>query len=236
METRDWQQHFLSLLSEQNEKYEMLESRCNMMDSQRSLIVQTDIFDDGDTAWMLTSTVLVLFMTIPGLALYYSGMVRVENVLTTVMQILTITCTISVLWWSVGYSLAFGPADPNRESSPIIGDASRFFLRGMTLHSYHQLAPTIPEAVFCAYQLTFAIITPALICGSFADRMKYTPMIIFMVFYIYVISLCFVSVINIYMRAPSELALPIFFSLGSLAPSCVLPNSSLCLAPRRLPL
>jgi len=137
--------------------------------------------NDGDTAWMLTSTALVLFMTIPGLMLYYSGMVRSKNVLATVMQVFSIACLITVLWLAFGYSLSFGPALPlpyNR-SSPVFGDESRFWLNGMHIDSYHQLAPTIPEAVFCVYQMTFAIITPALIVGSFADRMRYVPMLIF---------------------------------------------------------
>ena len=97
------------------------------------------------------------------------------------MQIFTISCLITFLWLTFGYSLAFGPAlyHPYAKSSAVYGNASRFWLRGLHLMSYHQLAPTIPEAVYCAYQLTFAIITPALIVGSFADRMKYTPMIIF---------------------------------------------------------
>lgn len=146
------------------------------------------VFNDGDTAWMLTSTALVLFMTLPGLALFYSGMVRATNVLSTVMQIISIACLITVLWLWYGYSLSFAPASPahgnvgltRRPSTPIYGDGSRLWLRGMHIDSAHQLAPTIPESVFCMYQLTFAIITPAVICGSFADRMKYVPMLVFM--------------------------------------------------------
>ncbi len=146
----------------------------------RGLIFKDQTFDSGDTAWMLTSTALVLFMTIPGLALYYGGMVRLENVLATVMQIFTITCLITALWFFFGYSIAFGPADPNLESGQIYGDGSRIWVQGMTMESVHQLAPNIPEPLFFMYQLTFAIITPALMCGAFADRMKYVPMVIFM--------------------------------------------------------
>lgn len=139
------------------------------------------VINDGDTAWMLTSIALVLFMTIPGLMLYYSGMVRDKNVLSTAMTVFSITCLITVLWLAFGYSLSFAPAlaSPYGESSPVWGNASRFWLRGMHLDSYHQLAPTIPESVYCAFQLTFAIITPALIVGSFADRMNYWPMLVF---------------------------------------------------------
>jgi len=97
------------------------------------------------------------------------------------MQVFTITCLITFLWLCFGYSLAFAPAlpKPYAKSSDVFGNASRFWLRGLHLNSYHQLAPSIPEALYCAYQLTFAIITPALIVGSFADRMKFIPMIIF---------------------------------------------------------
>lgn len=133
----------------------------------------------GDTAWMLMSTVLVLFMTLPGLILYYGGMVRIQNVLATAMQIFSITCLISALWMFFGYSLAFAPAHGNN-SSPFYGDGTRLWLIGMHPESTHQNAPNIPESLFCAFQMTFAIIAPALIVGSFADRMKYRPMLIFM--------------------------------------------------------
>jgi len=130
--------------------------------------------DTGDTAWMLTSTALVLMMTIPGLALFYGGMVRKKNILATVMQSFAITCMISVLWLIVGYSLAF------TSGSTIVGGLSRVFLRGLTLDGVHELAKTIPESVFICFQLTFAIITPALIAGAFAERMKFSAMMWFM--------------------------------------------------------
>jgi len=130
--------------------------------------------DTGDTAWMLTSTALVLMMTIPGLALFYGGMVRKKNVLATVMQSFAVTCLVTVLWLIVGYSLAFTPG------STIIGGLSRVFLRGLTLDGVHELAKTIPETVFLTFQLTFAIITPALIAGAFAERMKFSAMMWFM--------------------------------------------------------
>src|SRR5713226_251040 len=130
--------------------------------------------DSGDTAWMLTSTALVLMMTIPGLALFYGGMVRKMNVLATVMQSFAITCLVTVLWAVVGYSLAF------TEGNPFIGGLSRFLLTGMTLDGVNDLAKTIPESVYMTFQMTFAIITPALICGAFADRMKFSAMLWFM--------------------------------------------------------
>ena len=130
--------------------------------------------DTGDTAWMLTSTALVLMMTIPGLALFYGGMVRKKNVLSTVMQSFAITCMISVLWLIVGYSLAFTPG------STIVGGLGRIFMSGLTLDGVHELAKTVPETVFMTFQLTFAIITPALIAGAFAERMKFSAMMWFM--------------------------------------------------------
>src|SRR3979490_582834 len=130
--------------------------------------------DTGDTAWMLTSTALVLMMTIPGLALFYGGMVRKKNVLATVMQSFAITCLISVLWLIVGYSLAF------TSGSTIIGGLSRVFMRGLGLDSVSELAKTIPETVYMSFQMTFAIITPALIIGAFAERMKFSAVILYM--------------------------------------------------------
>lgn len=149
--------------------------------SRRELLLyySDNQFDTGDTSWLLSATSLVLFMTLPGLALYYAGMVRVTNVLATVMQVISIACLVSLLWMIVGYSLAFGPANAGVEGNSVYGDGSRIWLRGMSPHSFHQLAPSIPEPVFCAYQLTFAVVTPALIAGSFADRMKFYPMLIF---------------------------------------------------------
>jgi ammonium transporter, Amt family len=127
----------------------------------------------GDTAWMLTSTALVLMMTIPGLALFYGGMVRKMNVLATVMQSFAVTCLVTVLWAIVSYSLAF------TSGSPFVGGLSRLLLLGMTLDSVNDLAKTIPESVYMTFQMTFAIITPALICGAFADRMKFSALLWF---------------------------------------------------------
>jgi ammonium transporter, Amt family len=127
----------------------------------------------GDTAWMLTSTALVLMMTIPGLSLFYGGMVRKMNVLATVMQSFAVTCLVTVLWTVCTYSFAFTPG------SPFLGGTSRFLLQGMTLDSVNDLAKTIPESVYMCFQMTFAIITPALICGAFADRMKFSALLWF---------------------------------------------------------
>src|ERR1051325_2768826 len=129
--------------------------------------------DSGDTAWMLTSTALVLMMTVPGVALFYGGMVRKKNVLATMMQSFAITCLVTVLWMVAGYSLAFVG------DGKYIGDLSQFLLKGMTLDSVHPLGKTIPEGVYMTFQMTFAIITCALIAGSVADRMKFSAMLWF---------------------------------------------------------
>ena len=129
--------------------------------------------NSGDTAWMLTSTALVLMMTIPGLALFYGGMVRKMNVLATVMQSFAITCLVTVLWMVIGYSLAF------TEGNPFFGGFGRLLLDGMGVDAINDLAKTIPESVYMCFQMTFAIITPALICGAFADRMKFSALLWF---------------------------------------------------------
>ena len=131
--------------------------------------------DSGDTAWMMTSSAIVLMMTIPGLALFYAGMVRKKNVLATLMQVFTICCAISVTWMVLGYSLAF------TDGGAYVGDLSRAMLGGMTVDGLAPLATTIPETVYMMFQMTFAIITPALIVGAFVDRMKFGPMVVFMV-------------------------------------------------------
>jgi Amt family ammonium transporter len=128
--------------------------------------------NSGDTAWMLTSVALVLMMTIPGLGLFYAGMVRKKNVLATLMQSFAITCLVTVLWYIIGYSIAFTNDDPTNPGK-FIGSFSHFMLNGIGVNSVNSLAPTIPDYVFSAFQMTFAIITPALICGAFAERMKF---------------------------------------------------------------
>jgi Amt family ammonium transporter len=135
--------------------------------------------NSGDTAWMLTSMAIVLMMTIPGLALFYGGMVRKKNVGDTVMTAFAITCLISILWLFFTYSLAF------RAGTPFIGGLDRAFLQGIVsdftknIGNPNPLAPTIPESVYSMFQLTFAIITAALIAGSFAERMKFSAMLWF---------------------------------------------------------
>ena len=135
--------------------------------------------NSGDTAWMLTSTALVLFMTIPGLALFYGGLVRTKNVLSVLMQCFALTAIMTLVWVIIGYSLAFNTDGmeggvPNINS--FVGGLGTMFLSGVTASS---LSGTIPETVFITFQMTFAIITPALIVGAFAERMKFSAMILF---------------------------------------------------------
>ncbi|MDX1486605.1 MAG: ammonium transporter [Acidiferrobacterales bacterium] len=139
---------------------------------QLALAQQTPALDSGDTAWMLTSTALVLFMTIPGLSLFYAGLVRTKNVLSVLMQCFAITCLVSVLWLIYAYGLAFGDG----------GGANKWMGLGKVFMSgvgRETLNGTIPETVFAMFQLTFAIITPALIVGGFAERMKFSAMLWF---------------------------------------------------------
>ncbi len=132
--------------------------------------------DTGDTAWLLMATVLVLMMNIPGLALFYAGMVRKKNVLATSVQAFAVAALVTVLWFAVGYSLSFTDGGGLNAA---IGSLSRAFGKGL-LGSVHELARTVPENVFLMYQATFAVITPAIIAGAFAERMKFSAMMWFM--------------------------------------------------------
>ena len=134
--------------------------------------------DAADTAWMIGATGLVLMMTIPGLALFYSGMVRKKNVLATMAQSLGATFAVSLLWAVLAYSLTF------TGDGAVIGSVSRIFLNGMGLNSISPLAPTIPESLFMIYQMTFAVITVALVAGSAADRLRFSAFLLFCVFWL----------------------------------------------------
>src|ERR1700687_3159459 len=127
----------------------------------------------ADTAWMIVATALVLMMTIPGLALFYSGMVRKKNVLATMAQSLAAVTIISILWVAFGYSLVFVG------DGPWLGTLDRWFLAGMTMDGVNPAAKTIPEALFMLYQMTFAIITVALVAGSVADRIRFSAYLLF---------------------------------------------------------
>jgi Amt family ammonium transporter len=136
-------------------------------------LAQTPEISAADTAWMMVATALVLMMTIPGLALFYSGMVRKKNVLATMAQSLAAVAVISILWVAFGYSLAFVG------DGPWLGTLDRWFLSGMSMDAVNPAAKTIPEALFMLYQMTFAIITVALVAGSVADRMRFSAYLLF---------------------------------------------------------
>ncbi len=142
------------------------------------LAEEAPVLNSGDTAWMLTATALVLFMTIPGLSLFYAGMVRSKNVLSILMQCFAIASVMTILWVVFGYSIAFGG------EGAFWGGLDKLFLKGVTVDS---LSGTIPETVFMTFQMTFAIITPALIVGAFAERMKFSAMLIFMTLWLLVV-------------------------------------------------
>ena len=143
-------------------------------------MAQEATLDSGDTAWMLTATALVLFMTVPGLALFYGGMVRSKNILSVMMQCFAVTGLMSILWMVYGYSLAFdttGMEAGVTNFNSFVGGLDRAFLSGLTPDS---LVGAFPESVFITFQMTFAIITPALIVGAFAERMKFSAMLVFL--------------------------------------------------------
>ena len=140
-----------------------------------SISASAEGLDTGDTAWMLTSTALVLFMTLPGLALFYAGLVRSKNAVSVLMQCFAIACIASIVWVVYGYSLAFSG------DGAFVGDLSAAFLSGIGRDT---LSGTIPETVFVMFQMTFAIITPALVVGAFAERMKFSAMCLFTVLWL----------------------------------------------------
>ena len=139
-----------------------------------------DTLERGDTAWILVSTAFVLFMNIPGLALFYGGLVRTKNVLSVLMQCLALTGVITILWLAFGYSVAFS------EGTPLVGGLSKAFLRGITGDT---LFGSIPEVLFFSFQMTFAIITPALIIGAVVERMRFAPLMLFSIIWVVVVYL-----------------------------------------------
>ena len=138
----------------------------------------TPKIDAANTAWMLTAAVLVLFMTLPGLALFYAGLVRTKNVLSVLMQCFALTCVVTLAWLVVGYSIAFG------EGNAFWGGLGKSFLSGIQVAT---VKGSIPESVFAMYQLTFAIITPALVIGAYAERVRFGPMLLFTLLWLLVV-------------------------------------------------
>ncbi len=147
-----------------------IESRANDQQQSNSAPIASKSPDSGNTAWMLTATALVLFMTLPGLALFYGGLVQSKNVLSVLMHCFTIACLSSIIWVACGYSLAL------TEGSEWIGGTERVFLNGLTADSLNN---DFPESVWIIFQMTFAIITPGLIVGAFVERIKFSAMMIF---------------------------------------------------------
>jgi Amt family ammonium transporter len=143
-------------------------------------LAEAQSIDSGDSAWIMTSTALVLFMTLPGLALFYGGLVRTKNVLSVLMQCFSICCAISIVWLVIGYSMAFSETALNG----FVGGFSKAFLAGVGVDS---ASGTLPETVFVMFQLTFAIITPALIVGGFAERMRFSAMLMFSILWAIVV-------------------------------------------------
>jgi len=141
-----------------------------------------DDLNGADTAWILTSTALVLFMTIPGLSLFYAGLVRVKNVLSVLMQCFALTCLMSLLWFALGYTIAFG--SDGVEQGAFIGDFGNVFFAGISMDTMNG---SIPASLFAIFQMTFAIITPALIVGGFAERMRFSAMLLFSAIWLLVV-------------------------------------------------
>jgi Amt family ammonium transporter len=138
------------------------------------------VIDPANTAWLLTATVLVLFMTLPGLGLFYAGLVQAKNILSVLMHCIAVACLISILWFAWGYSLAFA------QGSPYLGGWQDSFLAGIGRNSVYG-TQTIPETVFCMFQMTFAIITPALIIGAFVERVKFSAVLLFSGLWLFIV-------------------------------------------------
>src|SRR4051812_17559244 len=141
----------------------------------------TSTIDAGDTAWMIAATALVLMMTLPGLALFYAGMVRKKNVLATMAQSVASVGVVSILWALLGYTLAFSG------DAPVLGNLERALLLGIGMDTVSPLAKTIPESLFMLYQMTFAIITVALVSGAVADRMRFSAFLLFSVLWLFIV-------------------------------------------------
>jgi Amt family ammonium transporter len=182
--TAEWQNILATLKILQSNISDLSAAQASSQASAIALSSGSNL-NSGDTAWILASTALVLLMILPGIALFYGGMCQAKNVLSTVMQTYSIACMITLMWFAFTYSLCFSTG------SAVLGNADRFWLIGtrdtgnqkspyrLAPTSAHALAPTIPESLFITYQLTFAIITAVLVCGSFAERMSFRAMLIF---------------------------------------------------------
>ena len=157
----------------------LLLSSVAMAQTEAGIIAETAVLDSGNTAWIIMATVLVLLMTIPGLALFYGGLVRAKNILSVIMQCMVCVCVITILWISFGYSLVFGTGFEGTAAFEMMGGFDKIFLRGLTLDTLTD--GNIPEIIFAMFQCMFAIITPALMIGAFAERMKFSGFLLFTV-------------------------------------------------------
>jgi Amt family ammonium transporter len=162
------------------ERIAALEAYVNNTDPGKSL---TGVPGPGHNAWMMTSTALVLFMTLPGLALFYGGLVRKKNVLSVMAQCLGITGLVTILWWAFGYSLVFGTS----YGSPFVGGTDFLFLKGVTSAPNTNYAYWVSQNVFAMFQMMFAIITPALIVGAIAERMKFSAILLFVTLWMVIV-------------------------------------------------
>lgn len=171
----------LKELGELNAQYEALQDSLLLQGQGQSRgLEHEDIFNSGDTGFILCCSAIVMLMSLPGISLFYSGAVKIKHIMATFIQTMAISSVISVLWMVCGYSLAFAPALANSNGETrMLGDFSRAWLLGMDIDSVHQLAPTIPETAFCMFQLSNAIIACALIIGGFACRTKFISVLLF---------------------------------------------------------
>lgn len=177
-EMQDEINYLQSELIRLTQEYNVLQSSLSSSSAnhlQRKLVD----YDEGEVAIILASTSLVIFMTLPGIALFYSGGVKIKHVLTTFVQTMSIVAVVTCLWMIFGYSLAFAPSNGDTNSASVFGDASKFWLYGMRIDSRHVDAPHIPESTFCLFQLTNAILACSLIVGPFSCRSKYLPLLVF---------------------------------------------------------
>src|SRR5882757_1305182 len=163
-----------------DERIAALEAYVNNTDPGKSL---TGVAGPGHNAWMMTSSALVLFMTLPGLALFYGGLVRKKNVLSVLAQCLGIAGLVTILWWAFGYSLVFG----KNFNNPFFGGSEYFFLNGVNSAPNTDYSYWVSQNVYAMYQLMFAIITPALIIGAIAERIKYSAVLIFIGFWMFLV-------------------------------------------------
>ena len=155
----------------------LLLSSVAMAQAEAGVTAETSVLDSGNTAWIIMATILVLLMTIPGLALFYGGLVRAKNILSVIMQCMVCVCVITILWISFGYSLVFGTGFEGTAAFEMMGGFDKIFLKGLTLDTLTD--GNIPEIIFAMFQCMFAIITPALMIGAFAERMKFSGFLLF---------------------------------------------------------